>query len=154
MGADEPLNHHFIAGFVTGEGSFYITISKKAQVVCGFSVKVRADDTELIKDIWRVLGFAGNIHHIASSRYQYKWDSVHRHDATLLIVRSLSDLTQHIIPFFDQYPLRGQKRRNYELWKQAVDMLNRGEHFTAEGLGQLYEIKDKINQYLGQDDEM
>jgi hypothetical protein len=152
MGIDERFNH-FIAGFVTGEGSFYVTITRRSQVTCGFAIKVRADDTELVREVWRALGFAGNIHHISSRRYKYKWDKVHRHDAVLLIVRGLPELTQYIVPFFDQYQLRGQKRRNYELWKQAVDILNRGDHLTMEGLERLHEIKADMNRYRGQDDE-
>jgi hypothetical protein len=122
-------------------------------VQCGFSIKVRADDLELLRSIWRALNFADNIHHISSKRYRYKWDSIQRHDAVLLIVRKLDELTNYIIPFFDRYPLRGQKRYNYEIWKQVVLMMERGEHRTAEGFAKILALKSEMNRYQGQDEE-
>lgn len=54
---------YFVAGFVTGEGSFFITAySGTWQVVCGFAVKVRADDYQLLRQVWQTLDFPGNLH--------------------------------------------------------------------------------------------
>ncbi len=146
----------FIAGFVTGEGSFYVTVqrsqSRWPQVSCGFSVKVRADDETLIRSIWRALDYAGNIHHIASRRYRYEWDTVTRHDSILLLVRNLDDLNRIIIPFFDRHGLRGRKRENYELWKQAVRLVECGEHLTPDGLEKIAAIRAELNRYHGQDE--
>jgi len=154
MSADEDLNN-FIAGFVSGEGCFYVTVSSSSlKAHCGFSIRVRADDLELIRTIWRALDFAGNIHHISAKRYRYNWDSIQRHDAVMLIVRKLDELTNNIIPFFDKYPLRGQKRRNYEIWRQVVMMMERGEHRTAEGLEKILALKAEMNRYQGQDEEI
>ena len=157
MNGNERLND-FIAGFVSGEGCFFVTIQSghiyTPQVLCGFSLKVRADDLELIRAIWHALDFAGNIHHISAKRYRYNWDSVRRHDSVLLIVRKLDELTNNIIPFFDKYPLRGQKRRNYEIWKEVVMMMERGEHRTAEGFERVLALKAEMNRYQGQDEEI
>jgi hypothetical protein len=153
VGTDDSFNN-FIAGFVSGEGSFFVTTNthKYFRIQCGFSIKVRADDFELLRSIWSTLNFAGNIHHIATKRYKYKWDSVQQHDSVLLIVRKMKDLTDYIIPFFDKYLLRGQKRRNYELWKQVVAMMNSGEHRTAEGIEKILALKAEMNRYQGQDE--
>lgn len=70
----------------------------------------------------------------------------------MLIVRKLDDLTSLIIPFFDRYELYGQKRRNYELWKQAVALMVRGEHRSGPGFEKILELKAQINQYQGQDE--
>jgi len=157
MNDNERLND-FIAGFVSGEGCFFVTIQRghtyTPQVICGFSLKVRADDLELIRTIWRALDFAGNIHHISAKRYRYNWDSVQRHDSVLLIARKLEELTNNIIPFFDKYPLHGQKRRNYEIWKEVVQMMERGEHRAAEGFEKILALKDEMNRYQGQDEEI
>lgn len=72
----------------------------------------------------------------------------------LLIVRKLDELTNNIIPFFDKYPLHGQKRRNYEIWRQVVTMMERGEHRTAEGLEKILALKAEMNRYQGQDEEI
>ena len=145
---------HFIAGFVSGEGSFFVSLQQNTayktntQVVCGFSIKVRADDRELIDLIWQAFDFAGNVHEIHAARYQYDYDvGIRRNDAVMYIVRKRSDLVDRIIPFFDTYPVRGRKRENYELWKQVVDLMEQGAHLTPEGLGEIVEIKVRMNRY-------
>ncbi len=139
MNTDEAL-HHFIAGFVSGEGSFFITarraISRRKptlQVVCGFSIKLRGDDRELIESIHTALGLDCTIHDRGNG-------------AVMLIVRKLSDLTERVIPFFDRYPLRGHKREDYELWRKVVSMVECGEHLTPEGANTILEIKAQMNR--------
>ena len=106
----------FIAGYVTGEGSFWITLHSRhnnlPQPVCGFSIRVRKDDLDLLRNIWKALGYVGNIHLIPTYRYRYARDSIRRHDSVMLIARNIKELTGNIIPFFDHYELRGNKRRN------------------------------------------
>src|SRR6266542_1398409 len=108
-----------VAGFVSGEGSFFVVLlgrpGRRPQAHSGFSIRVRADDAELVRSIWRALGYPGAVHSVPPHRYQYANDSVRRHDATMLIVRSRTELIGQVIPFFDRYSLRGVKRRNYDL---------------------------------------
>jgi hypothetical protein len=147
----------FIAGLVTGEGCFFITLQMnhgaKWQVTCGFSIRMRADDRELVKMVWQALNFSGNIFDVLTKRYQYQWDSIRRHDSVGLQIRSVKELVQCVIPFFERYPLRGQKRRNYELWKEAVQIMERGEHRTGEGFQRIMELKEQMNRYQGQDED-
>ena len=153
METDESFKH-FIAGFVSGEGSFFVSLQRNSaykvntQVVCGFSIKVRADDRELIDLIWQAFDFAGNVHEVSAERYRYEYDAgIHRNDAVMYIVRKRSDLLERIIPFFDTYSLHGRKRENYELWKQVVYMVEQGAHLTPEGLAEIVEIKAQMNRY-------
>jgi len=76
-----------------------------------------------------------------------------RHDAVMLLVRDLGELTSYVIPFFDRYHLRGQKHRNYEIWKQIVKMVEQGDHLTLEGLEKVVALKAQLNQYQGIDIE-
>lgn len=148
MTDDEALNH-FIAGYISGEGSFYISAPKTSagQLQCGFSLKVRNDDRELVEMVRRALDMAGRIYSIESKRYQYERDTVKRHDAVTLMIRRLSELVNTVIPFFDLYPLRGKKRVNYELWKRAVLMMWNDEHLTREGMAAILEIRAQMNRY-------
>ena len=148
MTDDEALNH-FIAGYVSGEGSFYISAPKTSagQLQCGFSLKVRDDDRELVDTVWLALNRVGRIYPIEAKRYQYDWDTVKRHDAVTLMIRRLSDLVNTVIPFFDHYPLRGKKRVNYDLWRQAVLMMWNDEHLTESGQAAILEIRAQMNRY-------
>jgi len=59
-------------------------------------------------------------------------------------VTSIKDL-RIIINHFEKYPLITQKFSDYILFKQVVDMVNRQEHFTEEGLRKIIAIKASIN---------
>jgi hypothetical protein len=70
----------------------------------------------------------------------------------MLIVRDRSELVSRVIPFFDRYPLRGVKRRNYDLWKQAVYWMEAGEHLTPEGFEKIQSLRMQLNKYQGRDE--
>jgi hypothetical protein len=80
------------------------------------------------------------------SIYKQGEDSIHYQ------VSSLLDLTNVIIPHFEKYPLITYKRADFILFKQAVDLINRGEHLTmlAQGLRKLIGIKVSINSGLSE----
>ena len=61
-------------------------------------------------------------------------------------VRSLKELTEVIITHFDKYPLNTQKRADYELFKIAVNKMNKKEHLTLEGIQQIVNIKVSMNK--------
>jgi hypothetical protein len=62
-------------------------------------------------------------------------------------VSSTKDL-KVIIEHFDKYQLITQKRADFELFKQIVDMLSRKEHLTKEGLQQIVNLRASINNGL------
>jgi len=66
-------------------------------------------------------------------------------------VIGLKDL-KVIMDHFEKYPLLTQKRADCELFKQAVEIMNRKEHLTPDGLQQIVNLKASIN--LGLSDEL
>lgn len=62
-------------------------------------------------------------------------------------VRSTHELKTYVIPFFGRYPLRGRKRKNFELWREAVHLISRGEHHSPAGLARIVDLKEKLNTY-------
>jgi hypothetical protein len=142
---------NFVAGFVAGEGCFYVSVSHKligrTQVDCGFSIRLRNDDRELLQAIHRTLKYSGNIYDIPGYISRPTRDHTKRNDAVYLLIRNIDELLNYVIPFFDRYQLHGRKRRNYEIWKEAVAILACGEHTTPEGLDRVIAIKARLNQY-------
>ena len=63
------------------------------------------------------------------------------------LVQSVKDL-QVIIEHFENYPLITQKRADYELFKQAVELMEQKEHLTMEGLEKIVAIKASLNNGL------
>jgi hypothetical protein len=66
-------------------------------------------------------------------------------DGILYRVASLQDLTNIVIPHFDKFPLITQKKADFELFKKVVELMNRKEHLTIEGLQQIVAIKVSMN---------
>jgi hypothetical protein len=71
----------------------------------------------------------------------------HGNNSIQLRVLSINDL-QVIIKHFDKYPLITQKLSDFLLFKKAIELINRKEHLTSEGLIQLVAIKASMNDGL------
>jgi len=62
------------------------------------------------------------------------------------VVQSLRDITNIIIPHFDKYPLITQKRADYLLFKQGVNLLNLKVHSEVEGIREILSLKGSMNK--------
>ena len=67
-------------------------------------------------------------------------------------VQSARAITNIIIPHFDKYPLITQKKADYLLFKQAVDLLNLKARSNIEGILKIISIKASMN--LGLSDSL
>src|SRR5258706_8671099 len=63
-------------------------------------------------------------------------------------IKSTKDLAQLVLPHFDKYPLLTQKKADYLLFKQAVELVLRGEHLTTEGILKIISIRASMNKGL------
>ncbi len=71
-------------------------------------------------------------------------------ETALYSVKSLKDLTNIIIPHFLQYPLITQKQADFLLFKSVIEIMNKKEHLTIEGLNKIVSIKASINNGLSE----
>jgi hypothetical protein len=53
-----------------------------------------------------------------------------------------------ILPHFKQYPLRGVKKIDYNLWEQCVELILNKEHLKEDGLNKILSIKSVLNKGL------
>jgi hypothetical protein len=134
------LDPMWIVGFTDGEGCFHVAISKNPTMKLGYQVLLEFSIIQNIRDKNLLLEFVDyfgcglvKANDKAKTKYQY-------------IVRNQSDLTKIIIPFFDKYMLLTQKRLDYFDFKQVLEMMNRGEHLTEDGLINIRKIKAGMNR--------
>ena len=128
------LDPYYITGFSDGESTFIVSLTKDNEYKTG----------------WRVgLAFAIGLHekdvmlleHIKS---KFKVGSIRfskSNKCAFYSVQSVKDISNVIIPHFDKYPLLTQKRADFELFKSAVDLINRKVHRTPEGLQEIVNIR-------------
>lgn len=133
-----PDFYHWIAGFVTGEGCFFVKTSKSKTHKLGLSVNLNfivvqnLNDTVLMEEIKSALG-CGSI------------TINERSHIARFSVTKLSDTQKIIIPFLDKYPIVGEKVKDYEDFKKVSNLITSKSHLTEEGLKEILAIKSKMN---------
>lgn len=142
----EPTNKldpWFITGLVDGEGCFIVSITNNPKYKSGynvrlwFSIGLNEKDKVLLENMHSYFG-VGKIYKHTQDTYSYR-------------VQSVKDL-QGIIVHFDKYPLITQKRADYLLFKQILELVQKKEHLTEAGLREIVAIKASLN--LGLSDQL
>jgi len=97
-------HHQWLAGFTTGEGSFSIKITNSSsnrlefQVQLAFTLTQHDRDKELMSSLVNYLD-CGNV---------YK-----NRETVDFQIKKFNDLTNKVIPFFQNFPIQGVKRLDY-----------------------------------------
>ena len=148
MGADNQQERpdeglcQYVAGFVDGEGSFHVAVQRSRftrvglQVIPEFHVSQNPERAEVLKLIQQVLG-CGYIktNHPGSLRDR----------SVVLVVRNRRNLVERVVPFFERFPLRSSKQREFQAFATILHSMERGEHLTKEGMTQILQQAFAMN---------
>ena len=140
----ERLNPYWLVGFTDGEGCFSISIFKNKTLKSGFQVFpefVLTQGAKSLETLEKVQEFFGCGRIYENKRYDNHRESLYRY-----CVRNKADLLSKICPFFDKYPLETAKKNDYLLFKQALRIIERGEHLTEAGFSKIQDISSKMNR--------
>jgi hypothetical protein len=131
------LDPNWLAGFVEGEGCFYVDIAKSsskvgARVQLKFKIAQHSREALLMESLVKYLdcGYISKKSSVAVMDYE---------------VGKLSDLTEKIIPFFKKYPLQGTKKLNFDDFCIVASLIKSGAHLTKSGLEEIRKIKSEMN---------
>ena len=127
----------WIAGFVSGEGSFIIKISKSRNSKLGVGVQLVFQITQHLRDEKLIKNF---ILYFGCGRL-VKFDQ-----KVNFIVTKFSDIIEKIIPFFNKYPIVGVKALNYKDWCEVALIIKNKGHLTKSGFYKILEIKEGMNR--------
>ena len=140
-GADnqqERLNAEWVVGFVDGEGCFFVGINRQPsmkigwQVLPEFRVVQHEKDVSILEQLRRFFG-CGQITRNHGDRMELR-------------IRGQEALSEKVVTFFRQYPLRTIKRVSFEGFAEIVDMIGRGEHLSDSGLERIRRIASRMNR--------
>ena len=133
------LHPYYVTGLVEGEGSFYVGISPRKLEKVSWEVRPSfslSQNKRNKKVVFKVKEFFG-----------CGWIRPSKKDQTLKYeVRSLKDLSEKIIPHFEKYPLEGEKRKEFEIFKEVVRRMEKGKHLQKEGLREIVELVVKMTR--------
>jgi hypothetical protein len=125
---------------VDAEGCFSIGVYRNNsykigyQVQAIFKISLHDKDLDLLFKIQNYIG-SGDInrkHGKTTSSFQ---------------IKSLKNL-KAIISHFDKYTLISQKRADYELFKQVLELMKNKKHLTTQGFKEILSIKASMNLEL------
>lgn len=124
-----------MAGFVSGEGCFFIKISKSKThklgvgVTLNFFVVQNVRDSYLLKSFINVFGCGQFSINNKSGICTYS-------------VSKFYDIVEKIIPFFEEFQILGVKNKDF---KEASYIIKSKEHLTKEGLNKIILLKSEMN---------
>ena len=114
----DPAFGHWLAGFADGEGCFYVARVVSRGYVnyrCAFSISLRDDDESILVEIRDTLGCGVLMRR--APRPVAGFNSVA--PMVCLQVGNKQDV-RDLVMFFDRFPLRAKKARDYAIWREAV----------------------------------
>lgn len=140
----QKLNPHYLAGFIDGEGSFNVSVSKhtttksRRDIYTAFSIELRGDDRKLLERIQKTIGCGG----IYRYDYpKYKWGPHYKYK-----IGSAKDLAEKLFPLLDKYPLQAKKKEVYKIFRKIIIMKNRKEHLTDKGFKKILDLRDQMRR--------
>ena len=144
---DMIYNPHWLVGFVSGDGCFFVGISACETTITKFQVRLRyivsqhKRDIKLLEDLRyffltkeeKVKGkLCGSVSKSRNTRN--------------LEVSKFSDIYNRVIPFFKNYPVQGLKYENFIKWVMVGEMMKQRLHVTHSGLTKIRLIKSTMNK--------
>ena len=136
----DPENlHYYLTGFADGAGSFTITIHRHP-VRFGW----------VIDPMFQVYQHKDNafILYIFKKELQCGYVSEKGGNPSCFVycVDKIQQLKDIVIPFFEKYPLVGEKYENFSLFREVVNRLSERKHFTKQGFTKIVRLCFRMNR--------
>ena len=148
LGADNqqerPGVAEWITGFTDGEGCFSISVVRNPGCRLGWQVQHEFSITQSIRSMDALELVRSHLGCGAIVRNQRHDD--HRTPLARFSVKRRLDLMQVVIPFFEEHPLVTSKRFDFELFRRAMDIVDRRHHLEEVGLRAIAEITQSMNR--------
>lgn len=129
------LDPHWISGFVAGDGTFDIKITKRK---INYQVELRFRVTQHIRDA-ALLGLIAK--YLECGKVYVRSTNL----ACDLVVTNFPDNFNKIIPFFKKFPILTNKEKDFKDFVLAAEIMNNKAHLTPEGLSTIKELKLNMN---------
>ena len=128
----------FITGLVEGEGCFAVSFTFRKKLKVGvetrpsFSISLNQRDLPLVKSIHAYFGCGAVRFSRGDSTYKYE-------------SRSIADLTNRIVPHFQEYPLMGGKKQDFEIFASICKRVRSNLHLSKRHLAEIIEDAYQMN---------
>lgn len=146
------LKNAYLTGFVEADGCFYISIEKAPvsdtkyglRLIPVFYITQDQESKQVLFQAKQAFDCGSIITRVATP-LRYAASSYFAHDKTLTYRINGVNSCKKIMPYFDAFPLIGEKLRNYRIFCFLVNYLFEKKHLTASGLATAIEIAYMMN---------
>ena len=123
----------WLSGFTLADGSFLVLFDKRK----GGKLPYRPRPVFIISQSIRELDMMEALKaHLGAGTLQINRT---RGDINL-VISSLEDIMNIIIPHFDMYPVLGGKKMSYNIFRKVVYLMNDNKHKTLDGFLQILSL--------------
>ena len=134
------LTPDWICGFVEGEGSFVISITK-----------IKSSQSEQVRLFFKVTQHVKNVQLLYAFKKYFELGIVkpQRKDPEQcweFVVSRFEHLRTKIIPFFEKHTMHSTKKFDFYRFRKVAIMKQRKDHLTPEGLKKIKSIASRMNQ--------
>ena len=133
----ERLDPRWVSGFVDGEGCFHVSINRHPKMPIGwqvlpeFRIVQHERDEELLRNLQQFF-HAGKVVTNHATRKELR-------------IRKLNELAQ-VVSFFEKHPLKTKKKRDLEIFKEILELMNHKQHLTNDGLTRIANLCWQMNR--------
>ena len=126
----------YLAGFSDGEGSFNVSFRPRPDYSIPWKVSLSFNVSQKDRVILALFK-----RHLGCGTLRGRPDGVWYYEVT-----NLNAIVENVIPFFERFPfLSAKKKRDFAKFKQIVALMQRGAHLTKNGIREILEIRERMN---------
>lgn len=127
---------YYLAGFSDGEGSFNVSFRPRPDYLIPWKVSLSFNVSQKDRVILALFK-----RHLGCGTLRGRPDGVWYYEVT-----NLNAVVENVIPFFERFPfLSAKKKRDFAKFKQIVALMQRGAHLTKNGIREILEIRERMN---------
>jgi len=135
---------YWILGFTDGEGCFTVSFINNPttkfgkQIFPEFVITQSEKSFSTLKNIKKFFK-CGDL--ILNKRYDNHHEHLYKY-----CVRSILDLNDIIIPFFEKNNLRTSKKKDFIIFSRIIKMMINKKHFRKDGFDRILKLAEKMNR--------
>ena len=131
------ISDEYFAGFVDGEGCFYVGFSRREDLPLKWQVITEFHLSQNPKGINVLEGF---IKRLGCGYIKPNHSKNPRDKSWVLVIKERKDLTDKVIPFFKKHPLHSKKQGDFKVFAKVLEIIKSGEHLKREGFNRIVEL--------------
>ncbi len=133
--ATGQISNEYLAGFVDGEGCFYVGFSKRKDLPLGWQIitEFHLSQNPGGKNILEAFRERLKAGYIKPNNPKNKKDRT-----WVLVIKNRDEIRNKLIPFFEKHPLFSHnKRKQFHIFKQVFSIIEQKRHLTVEGFEEI-----------------